>query len=185
MALFAVIFVPYFVWRYDYYDWFFPNTYYAKVGDGFDQLDRGVKYILAFLQESGGWLLLLLPLAIAESAVRRTAAAYVLALTGVWFAYTAYVGGDSLLRYRFLAPVLPLYYSVMAVTAVAVATRLRSALPRQPLRGRGHRFGSPSSPRSPSRCTRRPSMPITPAASGSRSSTASHVGRWLRDNLPD
>jgi hypothetical protein len=130
-ALFAAFFLPYFIWRYNYYGWFFPNTYYAKVGGGWDQADRGVKYILDFLQESGGWLLLLLPLAIAESAVRRTAAAYVLTLTGVWFAYTAYVGGDSLLRYRFIAPVLPLYYSVMAVTAVAVATRLRSALPRR------------------------------------------------------
>ncbi len=130
-ALFAVIYVPYFVWRYNYYGWLFPNTYYAKVGSGFDQTDRGVKYVLDFLQESGGWLLLLLPLAIAESAVRRTAAAYVLALAGAWFAYTAYVGGDSLLRFRFLAPVLPLYYSVMAVTAVAVATRLRSAMPRR------------------------------------------------------
>jgi hypothetical protein len=131
VAIFAAIYVPYFIWRYSYYDWFFPNTYYAKVGDGLDQLDRGVKYVLGFLQESGGWLLLLMPLAIAESAVRRTAAAYVLVLTGVWFGYTAWVGGDALLRYRFLAPVLPLYYSVMAVTAVAVATRLRSAMPRQ------------------------------------------------------
>jgi hypothetical protein len=55
----------------------------------------------------------------------------VLALTGAWLIYTGYVGGDSLLRFRFLAPILPLYYSVMALTAVAVATRLRSALPRQ------------------------------------------------------
>jgi hypothetical protein len=129
--LFAALYVPYFLWRYDYYDWFYPNTYYAKVGSGVDQYDRGTKYVLNFLQESGGWLLLLLPLAIAESAVRRTATAYVLALTGAWLAYTAYVGGDSLLRYRFLAPVLPLYYSVMALTAVAIATRLRSAMPRK------------------------------------------------------
>jgi hypothetical protein len=130
-ALFTAIYAPYFAWRFSYYDWFFPNTYYAKVGDDWKQVDRGVKYILDFLEESGGWLLLLLPLAIAESAVRRWSAAYVLALVGVWFGYTAYVGGDSLLRFRFLAPVLPLYYSVMGVTAVAVATRLRSALPRQ------------------------------------------------------
>jgi hypothetical protein len=131
VALFAAFYVPYFLWRYEYYDWFFPNTYYAKVGSGADQYDRGIKYVLDFLQESGGWLLLLLPLVIAESAVRRTATAYVLALTGAWLAYTAYVGGDALLRFRFLAPVLPLYYSVIALTAVAIATRLRSAMPRQ------------------------------------------------------
>jgi len=131
VALFAAIYLPYFFWRYAYYDWFFPNTYYAKVGDDWKQLDRGVKYVLDFLQESGGWFLLLLPLAIAESAVRRWSAAYVLALVGAWFGYTAWVGGDSLLRFRFVAPILPLYYSVMAVTAVAVVTRLRSALPRQ------------------------------------------------------
>lgn len=184
VALFAAIFVPYFVWRSDYYGWFFPNTYYAKVGDGLDQLDRGVKYILAFLQESGGWLLLLLPLAIAESAVRRTAAAYVLVLTGVWFGYTAWVGGDSLLRYRFLAPVLPLYYSVMAVTAVAVATRLRSAMPRQ-------RFVAEAiasvAVLAAVAVTVHPQVVDAIYTRGERQAVEDRVtiGRWMRETLPD
>lgn len=184
VALFAVIYVPYFIWRSDYYGWFFPNTYYAKVGDGLDQLDRGVKYILAFLQESGGWLLLLLPLAIAESAVRRTAAAYVLVLTGVWFGYTAWVGGDSLLRYRFLAPILPLYYSVMAVTAVAVATRLRSAMPRQ--RYAAEVIASVAVLAAVA-VTVHPQAVDAIDTRGEREAVEERVevGRWMRDNLAD
>lgn len=183
VALFAALYAPYFVWRYNYYDWFFPNTYYAKVGDGLDQLDRGVKYVLGFLQESGGWLLLLLPLAIAESAVRRTAAAYVLVLTGVWFGYTAWVGGDSLLRYRFLAPVLPLYYSVMAVTAVAVATRLRSAMPRQRLAAAGI---ASLAVLAAVAVTIHPQAVDAIDTRGEREAVEERVevGRWMRDELP-
>ena len=42
---FAILYVPYFAWRYAAYDWFFPNTYYAKVGSGIDQYERGVQYL--------------------------------------------------------------------------------------------------------------------------------------------
>ncbi len=183
-ALFAAIYAPYFIWRYSYYDWLFPNTYYAKVGGEWNQVDRGVKYVLAFLQESGGWLLLLLPLAIAESAVRRGAALYILVLVGVWFGYTAYVGGDSLLRYRFLTPVLPLYYSVLAVTAVSVATRLRSAMPRQ--RYAAEAIASLAFLAAVA-VTLHPQVVDAIDTRGERRAVVdrSTIGLWMRDNLDD
>jgi len=183
IALFAAFYAPYFVWRYNYYDWFFPNTYYAKVGSDPDQFDRGIKYVLAFLQETGGWLLLLLPLAIAESAVRRGAALYVLVLAGVWLGYTAYVGGDSLLRYRFIAPVLPLYYGVLAVTAVSIATRLRTAMPRR--RYVAEAIASVAVLASIS-ITLHPQAVDAIDTLGERRAVDQRVivGRWMRDNLP-
>jgi|CXWL01.1.fsa_nt_gi hypothetical protein len=183
-AVFTAAYAPYFIWRYNYYDWIYPNTYYAKVGGEWNQVDRGVKYVLAFLQESGGWLLLLLPLAIAESAVRRGAALYVLVLAGVWFGYTAYVGGDSLLRYRFLAPVLPLYYSVLAVTAVSVATRLRSAMPRQ--RYAAEAIASLAFLAAVA-VTLHPQVVDAIDTRGERRAVAdrSTIGLWMRDNLAD
>ena len=30
LAAFAALFVPYFLWRWHYYGWLFPNTYYVK-----------------------------------------------------------------------------------------------------------------------------------------------------------
>lgn len=183
VGLFAAFYAPYFIWRYNYYDWFFPNTYYAKVGAGLDQYDRGIKYVIAFLQETGGWLLLLLPLAIAEKAVRRGAALYVLVLAGVWLGYTAYVGGDSLLRYRFIAPVLPLYYGVLAVTAVSIATRLRTAMPRQ--RYVAEAIASVAVLASVS-ITLHPQAVDAWDIRGERRAVEQRaiIGLWMRDNLP-
>jgi arabinofuranosyltransferase len=121
-ATFAAIYGPYYLWRYDTYGWFFPNTYYAKVGYGIDQYDRGLRYFMLFLEESGGWLLLITPIAIAFAPMRRSRATYVFGLMIVWMAYVVYVGGDSLLRFRFFAPVLPLFFALVTASVAALVT---------------------------------------------------------------
>ncbi|HYM14854.1 MAG TPA: hypothetical protein VEZ14_04795 [Dehalococcoidia bacterium] len=120
VAGFVALFVPYFVWRYREYGWIFPNTYYDKVGASFDQYQRGLAYVAAFSQEYAAWLLLLAPLALALTAIRRVPALYVLALVVSWMGYVVYVGGDSLARYRFLAPILPLAYALIATSGAAL-----------------------------------------------------------------
>ncbi len=124
VAAFAGLFVPYFVWRYDRYGWLFPNTYYDKVGASFDQYTRGLGYLTAFSQQYAAWLLLLAPLAIALTSIRRMPAFYVLALVAVWFGYVVYVGGDALARFRFFAPVLPLAYAIIAASGAALIGEL-------------------------------------------------------------
>ncbi len=124
-AGFAAVFVPYFWWRYATYGWLYPNTYYAKVGSGIDQYNRGLEYALSFASQYGGWLLLLVPLALVTPRLRHAAGAYVAALVVAWFAYTAYVGGDSLLLFRFVAPVLPLFYAIVVASAAAIIASLR------------------------------------------------------------
>jgi hypothetical protein len=123
---FAAFFGPYYLWRYDYYGWFFPNTYYAKVGSGLDQYDRGVRYLMSFLEQSGGWLLLIAPIAIGFAPLRRARAAYVFALIVAWLGYVVYIGGDSLLRFRFFAPILPLFFALIttSVTALIAAAHI-------------------------------------------------------------
>lgn len=44
---FIFIFLPYWIWRYTYFGWFFPNTFYAKSGMG-TYLEQGIKYILLY-----------------------------------------------------------------------------------------------------------------------------------------
>lgn len=130
-AGFVVIFVPYFAWRYDTYGWLFTNTYYAKVGAGFDQYRRGEDYLVAFLQQYAGWLLLIVPVAISLTSIRRGPAAYVLALVIGWMAYVVFIGGDSLLRFRFFAPIAPLFYALITASIAAIVTSIRSEQ-RQP-----------------------------------------------------
>jgi hypothetical protein len=117
---FAAIFGPYYLWRYDYYGWFFPNTYYAKVGTGLDQYDRGVRYLMSFLEQTGGWMLLIAPVAIAFAPLRRARASYVFTLIVAWLGYVVYIGGDSLLRFRFFAPILPLFFALITASVAAL-----------------------------------------------------------------
>ncbi len=122
---FALVFVPYFVWRYTTYDYLFPNTYYAKVGAGIDQYDRGLRHLAVFAREYAVWLVLLTPVAAAFGAVRRVASMYVLALAVAWMAYIGYVGGDALVRFRFLAPIMPLLYALIATSAAGLLQTVR------------------------------------------------------------
>jgi hypothetical protein len=131
-AGFALFFGPYFAWRYFTYDHLFPNTYYAKVGSGLDQYERGLLHFSAFAREYAAWLLALVPVATALASMRRDAALYALALVLAWFAYVVYVGGDSLVRFRFFAPMLPLMYALIAASGAAIlrAVRFERAPPR-------------------------------------------------------
>ncbi len=180
---FAVIYVPYFVWRYETYGWFYPNTYYAKVGAALDQYERGLAYLGTFSREYAAWLLLLPPLAIALLPAMRAPRAYATALVLAWFAYVVYVGGDSLARFRFFAPLMPLFCAAVAasggalVAAVAAQYRGRrwamdgvlvvavAALLAFMLEASAADFG----------------LPVERQAVTDRA----EIGRWLRANVPD
>lgn len=122
---FAALFVPYFAWRYAYYGWPFPNSYYAKVGSGIDQYRRGLRYLVEFSQQYAAWLILLAPIAVVFRAVQRSAGIYILAMLAAWGAYIVYVGGDGLLRFRFFAEVLPLLYALIAASVAGLLTLVR------------------------------------------------------------
>ncbi len=44
---FLFIFLPYWFWRYSYYGWFFPNTFYAKSGMD-TYFEQGIRYTLLY-----------------------------------------------------------------------------------------------------------------------------------------
>ena len=122
---FALLFVPYFAWRYSYYGWLFPNTYYAKVGSNLIQYDRGLRYFAHFCRDYAAPLLLLVPVAIAFNAIKRGPALYLSALFAGWTAYVVYVGGDALVEARLFQPVLPIFYVLISCSAAALLDRVR------------------------------------------------------------
>lgn len=128
-AGFVVLYAPYFAWRYATYDHFFPNTYYAKVGEGSAQYNRGLGYLATFAREYAAWLVLIAPLAIAFASIRKMAAAFVLALILAYCGYIVYVGGDSLVRFRFFAPIVPLMYALIASSGAALLQAVRFERP--------------------------------------------------------
>lgn len=140
-ALFAVawflgLWAPWFVWRWWYYGWPFPNTYYVKatgpwVGSELprEMIRNGLYYVWTWLQQSH--LLHALPLAVLGLATARprtprfalTIASAVLA--AVYLVYTVSVGGDFMGLHRFIMPLFVIAALAVTLGAEWLAARIR------------------------------------------------------------
>lgn len=102
------------VFRVAYYGAPLPNTFYAKVGGV--PVIAGVGYLLGFLVDGAGWLVI--PAVVGAWADRRTwpGAAFAIAMT----AYVVAIGGDAFEQWRFFVPVLPCL-AVLAVRGIEQA----------------------------------------------------------------
>jgi hypothetical protein len=119
---FLVPFGIFFAWRYSYYGYPLPNTFYVKASGGAtaSALKWGLPYLGDFLRETRLYLLAPLLLVFRPRTAARLAgdAAGGLAPRLVWsylalvalpfVAYVVLVGGDFMAMGRFLVPVLPL-----------------------------------------------------------------------------
>lgn len=108
LLTFGVLFAPYFLWRYAYYGYLAPNTFYAKVG-GLQHfaIRRGLDYLYNVL------LILNLPLVICGGFTllvlsRRGVPAMLFTLVA-YVAYVVVIGGDDFTVFgpRFLLVILP------------------------------------------------------------------------------
>jgi hypothetical protein len=129
---FAGVFVPYYAWRWTYYGWPFPNTYYVKTGaKGF--WNRGLRYWWSWLRDHGWlWLVLLGGIFRPVRPARRTGR--LLTLVGLYTVavslHVIRVGGDFMALHRFLVPIMP-------ALAVVAALGVRTAAERLAARGWG------------------------------------------------
>ncbi|MGD9400654.1 MAG: hypothetical protein PVF95_00145 [bacterium] len=121
----AAGYIPYFVWRYSYYGFLFPNTFYAKTGGGLYHAARGLSYAKGYFISPGGWLFML---AIVPLIACRRKWGLVLAICAAWIAYVVAVGGDGLAMHRFFVPVIPLLFLLAAGGAREVSRRLAGSL---------------------------------------------------------
>ncbi len=117
----AIIFIPYWLWRWSYYGYFFPNTFYAKSADS-SYVNQGLMYLWLFIKTY--WGLLLYPVIIAggmavyyrkkNSTERRPDMAarsvqFGLVITVFHLIYVIKVGGDFMFA-RFFIPIIPLVF---------------------------------------------------------------------------
>jgi arabinofuranosyltransferase len=125
---FALFYLTYIFWRYTYYGFFLPNTFYVKVGWSMMQFRRGLRYAGEFLFPAFG---ILLP-ALAALWLRRwrilAEGFYLLPLlAGIFILYVIFVGGDSMPAFRFLTPILPLLCLISALGLIQLI-RVRDLL---------------------------------------------------------
>lgn len=123
---FVAVYVPYFIWRYQYYGDLFPNTYYAKSGNE-SYFTQGAAYLSAFFLSSGLWAAA--PLAV-YGAVRTRGTLfgrYVLIAVPLFCLYVAKIGGDFM-HGRLLCVVVPPLLLVIEAGARHLAQRERRAM---------------------------------------------------------
>ena len=105
----AIAYGAYFLWRYDYFGYLLPNTFYLKAGGlRIDAVGRGSDYWVDFLRVHA-WVPLLAPLSVFW--IRDRIVRALLAWCILHVAYVIYVGGDFYPGHRFfvvLTPVLAL-----------------------------------------------------------------------------
>ena len=113
--VFLLTFGAYYAWRFQYFGYALPNTFYAKVGMTQAQLLRGLTYV------SGAAIALLpflVPLLALGRGGRRVDRHY-LVLPTLLVVYTSYivaVGGDVMPAHRFFTPVLPILCLLAAMS---------------------------------------------------------------------
>jgi hypothetical protein len=109
ILIFLIIIVPHFIWRYSYYGYPLPNTFYAKIGFNIEQVFRGLRYIVKFGIPA---LLIILPLAdpcFARALLKKHRSLFPAVFIVVTYAtYILLIGGDYMPGIRFFTPIMAL-----------------------------------------------------------------------------
>jgi len=136
IAAYALLLLPYLIFKAVYYGNLLPNPFYAKTGLSWEYISSGLEYFWRFLRHYGLWgglyLLTLAGWGRSPGKGSRSSRSRRLALLMIWIYSAAVIllGGDVLLGHRFLLPVLPFLY----LAAGWGLFRLSGLFPPGPLR---------------------------------------------------
>jgi arabinofuranosyltransferase len=121
----ALTYVPYFIWRINYYGYLLPNTFYAKVDNSAAQVARGFEYMGNFVLPSIFLLILAVIGIICINRRQRGNTIYLMISAILLFTiYIVIVGGDCMPAFRFVVPVMPLICILAAAGAICITRRI-------------------------------------------------------------
>jgi len=124
-AWFAGLVLPHLLFRWSYYGYPLPNTFYAKTGISLTYLAHGLRYTGKFLGDYGLWGLALLAVLVPMLRHRtRAKAAYLGLLIAANVIYVIFVGGDTLPENRLYMPVMALMAAVLTESARVTLLRI-------------------------------------------------------------
>jgi hypothetical protein len=109
---FGIVVAPYILWRYTYYGFPLPNTFYVKVNPSVEMFISGGKYVIRFVRLFGlplATLPLLWPRSLKNLSDENL---YQILLLSVFCVYIVCVGGDHMPGFRFFVPLLPIFYKL-------------------------------------------------------------------------
>jgi arabinofuranosyltransferase len=111
LGLYIVPALIYMIWRYSYYGYLLPNTFYAKTGSSAEYFKAGLDYFWEFAKYYGLFgIFIAITLVNLKSKERYYDYLYLILLFFVFSLYVIIVGGDVLRPGRFFVPMLPVFY---------------------------------------------------------------------------
>jgi hypothetical protein len=124
VAAFLALFAPYFAWRWWYYGWPFPNTFYVKAGGtpppgyALGMLEHGLYYVGQWAWQTR--LPFAAPLVAVAVVKHRRFGGLALGLIVAYLGYAVWVGGDFMGLHRFIMPatVLTLFLASLGLLAL-------------------------------------------------------------------
>jgi hypothetical protein len=125
ILIFFAIYLPYFLWRYQYYGYLFPNTYYCKVaalteGARLILIKRGLAYTAELFRDHWGvWLILLSFILLIR--FRAIWMLYCWMIVVFFAMFVIYVGGDTFPGTRLYLPILPTLFLLIQDSIKRVA----------------------------------------------------------------
>jgi arabinofuranosyltransferase len=127
LSPFLFVYVPYFLWRWNYYGWLLPNTYYVRMGTNLAQSQElagaGFKYVTGFFLVHGNWPVVILFLA-GLAAARFRGKWFLVALMAVWAVHLIHAGGDEKPFGRLILPLLPVYILLLTAGIASLCARI-------------------------------------------------------------
>lgn len=128
-AVFVIPVIIFTLFRYSYYGYLFPNTFYAKTGLSSVYLNAGIEYFTKFVTSYLFYgIILITPLYLFKRKENFFEISLFYLIIVSYIAYIVIVGGDVLKQNRFFLPVLPLIYILFAKLLTEVYFILKNKL---------------------------------------------------------
>ncbi len=111
LALYILPALIYMIWRYSYYGYWLPNTFYAKTGSSLEYFKAGLDYFWEFAKNYGLYgAFIAVTLVNLKSKDKFKEYLYLILVFFIFSVYVIAIGGDVLRPGRFFVPLLPVFY---------------------------------------------------------------------------
>lgn len=121
---YVVPLILFFLFRFSYYGYLLPNTFYAKTGFNLEHFNRGVEYVLSGISNNFLYgILLIIPLINFRKRDFRLETIFFNFFVLTYLIFIVLIGGDVLPMDRFILPVLPLILIYSTITIYQLGDR--------------------------------------------------------------
>jgi len=113
VGIYAVLLVPYAIFKLVYFGDLLPNPFYAKTGVSSEYIGSGFEYFFRFIKDYGLYgLFFLMPIPFLKDIPDKIKLAWLAVV--IYSAYIILVGGDVLKVHRFFLPILIFFFALFA-----------------------------------------------------------------------